>query len=137
MITWSEHGRAVVQVAFCGIVTSNVFVPLCRVVVEVEPAGSPRASARTGWVGDQTGFVVNGGVQLVPAMARGSGSEVSVCVELAPSTRAMRYQPGCGIVAVTETETFCPGVKAVTILVAVPALSPRPVLGTAAHGPFF
>ena len=54
--TCSVQGAAAVQLAFEGIVTMNVLVPLCVVVVDVEPAGKPSLSARTGWVVDQTGF---------------------------------------------------------------------------------
>jgi hypothetical protein len=82
-------------------VTWNVLEPLWFVEA-TDPAGNP--SARMGWVGDHTGLVMMAGVQLVPAWARGSGSVVKVCVELAPSTSAMRHHPGCAMVAVTETE---------------------------------
>jgi hypothetical protein len=102
MMTWSEQGFAVLQFAFCGIVTWKVFEPLCRVFT-VDPAGSP--SARTGCVGDQTGFIMIAGVQFVPAIGTGSGRVVNVWVELAPSCNAMRHQPGCAIVDVTETES--------------------------------
>jgi hypothetical protein len=47
-----------------------------------------------GWVGDQTGLLMMAGVQLVPDWALGSASVVRVWVELAPSTSAMRNQPG-------------------------------------------
>jgi hypothetical protein len=81
MMTCSVHGLAVVQVAFWGMVTENVCDPLCMVCA-LDPGGKP--SARMGWVGDQTGLLRMGGVQLVPAWACGSARELSVCVELAP-----------------------------------------------------
>jgi hypothetical protein len=96
------HGRVLVQDALLGIVTWNVWVPVCCVDA-VEPAGKP--SAMTGWVGDQTGFFTMAGVQLVPVWAFGSGSVTRVCVELAPSTNATRNHPGWATVAVTETGT--------------------------------
>jgi hypothetical protein len=56
------QGLALVQVAFEGIVTLNVCVPLWFVVVEVDPAGRPSLSASTGCVVDQTGLSMNAGV---------------------------------------------------------------------------
>jgi hypothetical protein len=96
------QGRALVQVALLGIVTWNVWVPVCCVVA-VEPAGKP--SAMIGWVDDQTGLLITAGVQLVPVLAFGSASVESVWVELAPSTSAIRNQPGCPTVTVIETAT--------------------------------
>jgi hypothetical protein len=83
----------------------KVWVPVCCVEA-VEPAGKP--SARMGWVGDQTGFFMMAGVQLVPVWALGSASVERVWVELGPSTSAMRNQPGCATVAVMETGTVWP-----------------------------
>ena len=51
--------------------TSSFFVPLCWVEA-VEPAGKP--SARMGWVGDQTGLLMMGGVQFVPEDRMRTGS---------------------------------------------------------------
>jgi hypothetical protein len=85
-----------------GRVTWKVWLPDCCVEA-VEPAGKP--SAMTGWVEDHTGLLMMAGVQLVPIWARGSASVDRVWVALAPSASAMRYQPGCATVAVTETET--------------------------------
>jgi hypothetical protein len=90
-----------------------------------------------GWVDDQTGLLMIAGVQLVPFCACGSGSVASVCVELAPSTSAMRNQPGWATVTSTDTETVAPGFITVIMLVGVPAESPRGMLGTFAQGPFF
>ena len=50
------------QVAFAGMVTLNVFVPLWLTFVSVNPAGRPNLSARTGCVGDQTGLSMKAGV---------------------------------------------------------------------------
>jgi hypothetical protein len=101
MITWREQGAVLVQDAPLGIVTWKVWLPDCCVEA-VEPAGKP--SAMIGWVEDHTGLLMIAGVQLVPDWARGSASVVSVWVELAPWASAMRNQPGCATVAVTDTE---------------------------------
>src|SRR3569623_417872 len=134
MMTWIVQGAAAVQFAFWGIVAVRTFVPICCVLA-VDPAGRP--SAMTGWVFDHTGFVMIAGVQLVPDIAIGSGIVVSVCVALAPSIRAMRYHPGCAMVAVTVILTVSPAINPVTMCVGVHIASPRPVFGMAAHGQFF
>ncbi len=96
--TCNVQGLAAVQVAVAGIVTLKVFVPLCTVVVDVDPAGSPSLSASTGCVGDQTGLSMNAGVHCwaepeAPSVG-GSGNAAIVCVALAPCFSEMRYQPG-------------------------------------------
>jgi len=80
-----------------------------------------------------------GGVQLVPAIAFGSGNVVSVWLEAGPWTSAMRYHPGWGTVAVTDTDTVCPGWNALTIPVGVTGVvaGSSVVLRVAAQGPFF
>jgi len=71
-----------------------------------DPAGNP--SARIGCVGDQTGLLMMAGVQFVPAIACGSGSDCSVWLELDPCTSAMRNQPGWAMVTLTFTVMLSP-----------------------------
>jgi hypothetical protein len=125
-----------VQVAFDGMVTLKVLDPLWFVVVEVDPAGKPSLSASTGCVGDQTGLSMNAGVHCwadpaAPSVG-GSGSDVAVCVELAPCLSEILYQPGWAIVAMTWTGTVCPGWTVVTIPEAV-----VPVAASFPHGCVF
>ncbi len=94
------------QEAVEGMVTVRVFFPLCMVLA-VEPAGNP--SARIGCVVDQTGLLTIAGVQLVPDMALGSGSAVSVWPELGPCASETRNQPGCAMVTVMGIVTCWPG----------------------------
>ena len=124
------------QVAAGGIVTGNVCVPVCIVVVDVDPAGRPNPSAMMGWVADQVTFRISAGVQLVPLTATGSGKVVSVWPELGPSASETRNHPGCAIVTVIETVTV-PPCSTVTVLVGVPAGSPSAGSAIAAQGPFF
>jgi hypothetical protein len=110
IITWSVQGLALVQVTSDGIVTLNVLVPLWVVVVDVGMlVGMPSLSASTGCVVDQTGLSMKAGVHCPDEPAApsvgGSGSDVAVCVELAPCLSEMRYQPGWAMVAVTWTAT--------------------------------
>src|SRR5262245_63024811 len=95
--TCSVHGLAL-QFAFDGIATVNILVPLCTVVVEVDPAGKPSLSASTGCVVDQTGLSMNAGVHCCAEPAApsvgGSGKAAAVCVEVAPCLSEIRYQPG-------------------------------------------
>jgi len=111
-------------------------LPVCIVVVDVDPAGSPKPSAMMGCVDDQVRLRISAGVQLVPLTATGSGRVVRVWLELGPSASETRNHPGCAIVTVTETVTV-PPCSTVTVLVGVPCGSPRARSAMEAQGPFF
>jgi hypothetical protein len=132
MITCSMHGPDVVHVTFWGILTWKVCDPLCMVLA-VDPAGKP--SARTGCVVDQTGLVIIAGVHCA-TVCGGSGRVVSVWLALFPWCSEIRYHPGCGTVAVTETETMRLAGTDVIMFVGVPTGSPN-VPPFAAQGPSF
>jgi hypothetical protein len=132
MITWSVQGAALEQFAVAGIVTWYICVPLWLLPV-VALAGMPKPSANTGWVRDQTGFLMIGGVHVV---ACGSGIVVAVCVELAPSWNAIRHQPVWATVAVTDTVICWPGWTTVTAPVGVPVTSAK-VPGPVGQAGFF
>jgi hypothetical protein len=87
-------------------------------------------------VGDQTGLFMNAGVhcwaEFGAPNSGGSGNAVAVCVELAPCLSEMRHQPGWAMVAVTWTDTVCPGWKFVTTFDA-----DWPVAASFPHGAIF